>query len=200
MSIKARSQKGLLVVISAPSGCGKTSIVDRLLKRHPDWLRSISVTTRAPRREEKEGEHYFFKTREEFEKMKSEKKLLEWAEIYGQFYGTPKPFVCERVEEGKVVILTIDVQGSRQVRESWDEARPMVSIFVLPPSVKVLRERLAGRNTETPEEIEKRISIAQDEIKAATFYDQTVINKNLDHAVLEVEEIITGHFTERSRK
>ena len=189
-----------MVVLSAPSGCGKTSIVERLLKRHPDWVRSVSVTTRAPRLEEKSGEHYLFLSKPEFEKMKGGKKLLEWAEIYGQFYGTPKEFIVGQIDQNKVVILTIDVQGSKQVKETWGKERPMVSIFILPPSVKALRERLTNRQTETPEEIEKRISIAQDEIKSAALYDKTVINQNLDQAVLEVEAIIQIFLTERSKK
>lgn len=201
MSSKGKTREGgLLVVLSAPSGCGKTSIVERLLKRHPDWTRSVSATTRTPRLEEKDGAHYFFLSRSKFEKMKAEKNLLEWAEIYGQFYGTPKPFIVEQIEKGKVVVLTIDVQGSKQVKEAWGKEHPMVSVFILPPSIKSLRERLANRNTETPEEIERRISIAQDEIKSSKLYDKTVINKNLDQAVLEVEDIVQNFLNERSKK
>ena len=200
MSNKTKVSHGILVVLSAPSGCGKTSIVERLLKRHPDWIRSVSATTRPPRAGEKSGEDYLFLSKPEFEKMKVEKKLLEWAEIYGHFYGTPKPFITEQVGKGKVVLLTIDVQGSRQVKESCGKDYSLVSIFILPPSVKALRERLTNRKTETPDEIEKRISIAQDEIKSATMYDQTVINQNLDQAVLEVEEIVQNFLNERSKQ
>lgn len=201
MSNKAgESQEGLLVVLSAPSGCGKTSIVERLLKRHPDWAQSISVTTRPPRLGEKDGEHYFFLSKEEFEKMKNEKGLLEWAEIYGQCYGTPRKFVLDQIESGKIVILTIDGQGSMQIKETWEKDKPMISIFILPPSVKALRERLTNRQTETPEEIEKRISLAQDEIKSAQLYDKTIINQSLDQAVLDVEGIIQNFSTERSTK
>ena len=116
--------------------------------------------------------------------------MLEHAEIYGQLYGTPRKFVTDQVEQGKTVVMTIDVQGAKQIMASWGKERPLLSIFILPPSIRALRERLTGRNTETPEEIEKRIGIAQDEIKAAKLYHQTVINQNLDQAVLEVEEII----------
>jgi guanylate kinase len=132
--------------------------------------------------------------------MKADSEFLEWAEIYGNFYGTPKKFVTDQVDQGKVVILTIDVQGTRQVKEMWDRKRPMVSIFIIPPSIKALRERLAGRNTESPEEIEKRIQVAQDEVKAATLYDKTIINQVLDQAVLEVEEIILNALNQRSQK
>lgn len=184
------ASQGILVVLSAPSGCGKTSIVERLLKRHPDWVRSISATTRKPRVDEKDAQDYFFYSRQDFERKAHDGKMLEHAEIYGNLYGTPREFVEAQVGQGKTVILTIDVQGTKQIMESWGKNRPLLSIFILPPSVKVLRERLTGRNTESPDEIEKRIGIAQDEIKAAKLYHHTVINQNLDQAVLEVEEII----------
>ena len=185
-----KSFEGLLVVLSAPSGCGKTSIVERLLKRHQDWVRSISATTRKPRVDEKDSQDYFFLSREAFEQKVRDGEMLEHAEIYGNLYGTPCDFVRDQVASGKAVIMTIDVQGTKQIMESWGKGNPLLSIFILPPSVKVLRERLTGRHTETPEEIEKRIEIAQDEIKAAKLYDHTVINQNLDQAVLEIEEII----------
>ena len=187
---KTEIKQGLLVVLSAPSGCGKTSIVERLLKRQKDWTRSISATTRPPRIGEKNGEDYFFLSREEFEKKITDGQILEHAEIYGQLYGTPKDFVAQQIAQGKVVILTIDVQGTQQVMKFWGKQNPLLSIFILPPSIKALRERLTGRNTDTPEEIEKRIGIAQEEIKAATLYDHTVINQSLDQAVLDVETII----------
>ena len=191
MSNKRKTtEAGILVVLSAPSGCGKTSIVERLLKRHPDWVRSISATTRKPRVDEKDAQDYFFFSRPDFEQKAREGKMLEHAEIYGSLYGTPREFVADQVAAGKVVIMTIDVQGTKQIMESWGKEKPLLSVFVLPPSVKVLRERLTGRNTETPEEIEKRIGIAQDEIKAAKLYNHTVINQSLDQAVLEIEEII----------
>jgi guanylate kinase len=187
---KKQTGSGILVVLSAPSGCGKTSIVERLLKRHPDWVRSVSATTRKPRVDEKDAQDYFFLSRQDFERKAREGKMLEHAEIYGNLYGTPREFVADQVAQGKTVIMTIDVQGTKQIMESWGKEHPLLSVFILPPSVKVLRERLTGRNTETPEEIEKRIGIAQDEIKAAKLYDHTVINQSLDQAVLEVEEII----------
>jgi len=199
-SKKTKTTAGILVVLSAPSGCGKTSIVERLLKRHPEWTRSISATTRKPRVDEKDAQDYFFLSRQDFEQNAREGKMLEHAEIYGNLYGTPREFVSEQVASGKTVIMTIDVQGTKQIMESWGKERPLLSIFVLPPSVKVLRERLTGRNTETPEEIEKRIEIAQDEIKAAKLYNHTVINQNLDQAVLEIEEIILNVSKQRRNK
>ena len=192
--------RGMLVVLSAPSGCGKTSIVERLLKRHPDWVRSISATTRKPRVDEKDAQDYFFYAKQDFEKKVHEEKMLEHAVIYGNLYGTPRKFVEDQVLQGKIVIMTIDVQGTKQIMESWGKERPLLSIFILPPSVKVLRERLTGRNTESPGEIEKRIEIAQNEIKAAKLYDHTVINQNLDQAVLEVEQIILDVSKQRRKK
>ena len=196
---KTGSGQGLLVVLSAPSGCGKTSIVERLLKRHPDWVRSISATTRRPRIDEKDVQDYFFYSQQDFEQKVREGKMLEHAVIYGNLYGTPREFVEDQVVQGKIVIMTIDVQGAQQIMGSWGKERSFLSIFILPPSVKVFRERLAGRNTESPEEIEKRIEIAQDEIKAAKFYNHTVINQNLDQAVLEVEEIILNVSKQRRK-
>ncbi|MFH0984173.1 MAG: guanylate kinase [Candidatus Omnitrophota bacterium] len=197
---KAGLGEGVLVVLSAPSGCGKTSIVERLLKRHPDWVRSISATTRKPRVDEKDAQDYFFYSRQDFEKKVREGKMLEHAEIYGNLYGTPREFVEEQVSQDKIVVMTIDVQGTKQIMGAWGKERSLLSVFVLPPSVKVLRDRLTGRNTESPEEIEKRIGIAQDEIKEAKLYDHTVINQNLDQAVLEVEEIILNVSKQRREK
>ena len=196
---KTGSGQGILVVLSAPSGCGKTSIVERLLKRHQDWVRSISATTRKPRVDEKDAQDYFFYSKQDFEQKAREGKMLEYAVIYGNLYGTPREFVENQVVQGKTVILTIDVQGAGQIMESWGKERSLLSIFILPPSVKVLRERLTGRKTESPEEIEKRIEIAQDEIKAAKLYNHTVINQNLDQAVLEIEEIILNASKQRRK-
>lgn len=197
---KTGPEPGILVVLSAPSGCGKTSIVERLLKRHQDWVRSISATTRKPRVDEKDAQDYFFYSKETFEQKVREGKMLEHAVIYGNLYGTPREFVEDQVAQGKIVIMTIDVQGAKQIMESWGKGRPLLSVFILPPSVKVLRERLTGRKTESPEEIEKRIEVAQDEIKAAKLYHHTVINQNLDQAVLEVEEIISNVSKQRRTK
>jgi len=181
---------GAVVMISAPSGCGKTTIVDRLLNRHADWLRSVSVTTRAPRFNEKHGVAYFFVGPGEFEKLKEGAELLEYAKVVDHWYGTPARFVAEKLASGKVVILEIDVQGARKVRAALEASVPRLSIFVLPPSIKVLRERLEGRKTETPAEIQARIEAAQEEIKEAGAYDKAVVNQNLDQTVAEIEGLI----------
>lgn len=194
---KLIDSNGLLVILSAPSGCGKTTILDRLLKRHPDWVRSISVTTRAPREGEKTGEDYFFVSSEGFEDMLGKDEFLEHAKVFDNFYGTPKSFVIEHLKHNRVVILAIDVQGARTVRKIAAGKIPLFSIFVLPPSLKVLRERLEGRKSETPEQIDKRIAVAKEEIKEAGSYDCTVVNQNLDDVLTEIEEKIHQFKTER---
>ncbi len=191
---------GLLIIISAPSGCGKTTVVDRLLNRHPDWVRSVSATTREPRLGEKNGEDYFFVPNAGFQKMESAGELLESARVFDQWYGTPRRFVMEHIQKGFNVLLAIDVQGTKKVRKVLDKAFGLLTIFILPPSVKVLRERLEGRKTESPGEIQKRIEIAQDEIKEAGSYDRTVMNQNLDQTVQEIETVIQEFQEKRSRK
>ena len=193
----AGKAEGLLLILSAPSGCGKTTIVDRLLKRHPDWAPSISVTTRVPRQGEKNGVDYFFVSARDFEAMASKSELLESAKVFGHFYGTPKRSVMEALDQGKKVILAIDTQGTKQVKKILDKKVPLASIFVLPPSVKILRERLEGRHTESPAEIQRRIEVAQDEIKAAAWYDFTVVNQNLEQTVSEIEQFVEKFQKER---
>ena len=175
-------------MISAPSGCGKTTIVDRLLKRHPEWVRSISATTRQPRAGEKDGQDYFFVTAKVFKEMETKDELLESAKVYDYFYGTPKKFVMDALALGKKVILAIDVQGAGKVKKALDGKAPLLTIFILPPSVKVLRERLEGRRTESAAEVQRRIEVAQDEIKEAGSYDLAFVNQNLEQTVLEIEE------------
>ncbi|OGW81623.1 MAG: guanylate kinase [Omnitrophica bacterium GWA2_52_8] len=197
-TIKKKTQQGLLVILSAPSGCGKTTIVDRLLKRHEDRIRAVSVTTRKPRLGEKDGVDYFFVTREAFKKMEKAGELLESAKVFDEYYGTPKSFVREQLKSGKTVILAIDVQGAKILRTKAALKGPQFSIFVLPPSVKVLRDRLEGRRTDSPEEIEKRLQIAQEEIKEAGSYDRTVMNQNLDQTVLEIERLMDEFLKKKS--
>lgn len=182
--------QGILIVLSAPSGCGKTTIVDRLLKRNPDWMRSISATTRTPRTGEKDGQDYFFVSAARFAEMESKGELLESAKVFDEAYGTPKKFVRDELAAGKKIVLAIDVQGTRKIKKTWDAKWPLLTIFILPPSVKVLRERLEGRKTETPDQIQKRIEVAQDEIKEAAAYDLTLVNQNLEETIAEIEAAI----------
>ena len=192
MSSEKAVQTGILVILSAPSGCGKTTILEKLLKRHSSWVRSVSATTRRPRHGEKQGEDYLFVSEEEFEAMRSHGDFLESANVYGQDYGTPKSFVLDQLKQKDVVILAIDVQGAKKVMSTRSAEMPCLSIFVLPPSMKTLRERLEGRKTEAPEEVERRLEVAGTEIKAAGDYDHTVVNQNLDQTVTAIEKIITS--------
>lgn len=184
------AKTGFLIILSAPSGAGKTTILTRLLKRHPDWVRSLSVTTRKPRLGEKSGRDYEFVTLHQFQSLKERHQFLEWAEVFGQYYGTRRGPVEEAVRQGKTAVLTIDIQGARTVRRVLEKKVPSLSIFVLPPSVAVLRERLHKRSTDSPLEIEKRIRKAEEEIKAAREYDGTVVNHDLDQTVHEIEALV----------
>lgn len=186
-----------MVVISAPSGCGKTSTIDRLLIRHPDWARSVSATTRQPRMGEKNGEDYFFVSAKEFKRMDDAGELLESAQVFDNSYGTPKARILELLKQGKLVLLAIDVQGMKKIKKAAEKALPLLTIFVLPPSVKILRERLEGRKTETAEQIDKRIEAAQEEIKEAGHYDATVMNQNLEQTVFDIESCIEKFLKKR---
>lgn len=193
-------KKGFLVILSAPSGCGKTTVLSRLLKRHPQWLRSISVTTRPPRLGEKNGRDYEFVTARTFQKMKKEGEFLESAEVFGHLYGTPRKTVEEGIKKERVVVLTIDVQGARSVSKTVEQKFPFLSIFILPPSISVLRERLEKRSTDSPGEIEKRIRKAEEEIKEAKEYHVTVLNHDLDQTVHEVENLIVEYGKKLERR
>jgi guanylate kinase len=170
---------GLLLVISGPSGVGKGAILQGAVKRLPLLRRSVSATTRPPRRGEVEGESYFFHSPEKFEQLKAE-ELLEWARYLDYYYGTPRAWVQEQLASGHDVTLEIDVQGARQVKEKFPEA---VLIFVAPPSQEALQERLLGRNTECEATIARRLAAYGEELKALPIYDYLVINDRLPEAI-----------------
>ncbi|MEG0783847.1 MAG: guanylate kinase [Christensenella sp.] len=180
------SKEGKLIVISGPSGAGKGTIVEKLLADKKYGL-SISCTTRAPRGAEQEGINYFFKSKAEFEKMIEQHEFLEYADVFGCYYGTPKEYVMNKLNSGKSVILEIDVQGALQVKENYPKA---LMIFILPPTEEILLARLRGRKTETEEQIEKRFGKAKAEMARADKYDYNVINDDLITAVDEVRQII----------
>lgn len=181
-------KKGLLLVISGPSGAGKGTICKELIKDE-NIRYSISATTRAPRGTEENGKDYFFLTTEEFEAGIKQGGFLEWARVYDRYYGTPRAFVQEVIENGQDCILEIDVQGALKIRETLPEA---VLIFIVPPSLAELKRRLTERGTETPEQIETRMSWVLGEIAQIEKYDYVIVNDDLTKAIAEAKAIITG--------
>ncbi|MBQ6631036.1 MAG: guanylate kinase [Romboutsia sp.] len=182
-------RKGLLLVVSGPSGAGKGTICKALLNKNDDIKLSVSATTRKPRNGEVHGVNYFFIEKEEFTKMIENGEFLEYAQIYDNFYGTPKSAIIECLEKGQDVILEIEMQGARQIKEVYPEG---VFIFVLPPSLEELKSRIVGRGTETVEEIEKRFSCAFEEINQIVNYDYFIINEDIEKSVNDVEAIISA--------
>ena len=184
-------QQGHLFVFSGPSGVGKGTICNELVKCG-DALLSVSMTTRAPRSGEIEGESYYFVSREEFDKTVENGGLLEHCEIYGNCYGTPKGPVLEQLKKGKDVILEIEMQGAMQVKKNYPDA---VLVFVLPPSLEVLKERLLKRGTESEEQLHTRLMSAADEIEKLRDYDFYVVNGDLQEAVAQSECIMKAFRT-----
>ena len=179
--------RGILTVISGFSGSGKGTIMKALLERHKNYALSVSATTRSPREGEVDGREYFFKTKEEFQEMISKNQFIEYAQYVDHYYGTPRGYVERCLSEGRDVILEIEVQGARKVKEMIPEA---VLVFVTPPSARELRERLIGRGTETMEVIESRLSRASEEAAAMKDYDYLLINDDLDQCVEAFHELI----------
>ncbi len=178
---------GLLVVLSGPSGVGKSTICGELVTKHPGITISTSMTTRPSRPGEKEGEDYFFVTREEFEQRIKDGYFLEWARVHGNYYGTPYDKVREKMAEGWDVLLEIDVQGALQVRNVFKEA---VLIFVAPPSWQELETRIKERGTEEGEVVNERLRVACEEMKACSSYDYLVVNESLEEVVDKVASIV----------
>ena len=178
--------KGILIVVSAPSGCGKGTILAEVMKDEKFYY-SVSATTRSPRPGETDGVNYHFLGREQFEELIKTGGMLEYAEYCGNYYGAPRDKVLEKINEGKNVILEIEVQGAMQIREKCPEA---VFVFIAPPSVAELRNRLEKRGTETPEVINQRVSEAAQEISFAYRYDYVVVNNILEDAVNDFISVI----------
>lgn len=180
--------RGKLIVISAPSGCGKTTITNSLLKRHPEFTFSVSATTRAKRPNEKHATHYFFLTEDEFRKAIENNELVEWEEIYGNYYGTLRRVVDEALEQGKILLFDVDVNGGLSIKKQYPD--DSVLIFIEPPSLEVLEQRLVGRNTEDESELQRRLERVPMELEKGKFYDYSVVNDDLERAIKEIEKII----------
>lgn len=181
--------KGFLMVLSGPSGSGKGTVSAALMKKNKEIVFSTSVTTRTPRPGEVNGENYFFVSVEEFENMVQNDGLLEYAFVHTNYYGTPKDFVFEEIDKGEIVLLEIDVQGALQIKKRYKEA---VFIFLLPPSMSELKQRLINRDTETEEEINTRFSNAYKELDFVGEYDFFVVNNTVEQAVSDIEHIIAA--------
>ena len=178
---------GRLFVITGPSGVGKGTLIRRLLERMPQLELSVSATTRPPRPGELDGVEYHFESEEEFDRMARNGELLEHATYSGHRYGTPRAEVEPRLAAGSSVVLEIEVQGARQVREAMPEA---IQVFIAPPSPDALRERLEGRATDRPEEIERRLSAAEEELAARSEFGHVVVNDDLDRATDELAALV----------
>ena len=188
-----RKAAGFLLVVSGPSGVGKGTLVDRLLAARAECTLSVSDTTRPRRPHESDGVQYHFVTRDEFERRRAAGQFLEWAEVHGHLYGTPRAFVEENLRNARVVVLEVDVQGGASVRRAQAGS---VSVFICPPSIEALKQRLGGRGTDAPEVIERRLAAAAGEMLQWKEYDYLVWNDDLDAAVTRLTAIVDA---ERSR-
>jgi guanylate kinase len=194
--LDAKITSGILFVLSGPSGVGKGTLCDRLITVSPELVYSVSATTRTPRSGEKDGIHYFFKTREQFQAMIQSNELLEWAEYVGNYYGTPKSFVFETLQQGQDVILEIEVQGALQVKQQFPEA---ILLFVLPPSLEELQQRIINRGTDSENTIRKRMKVAAEELKLMNMYDYAVVNDDLNSACMQIKSIVTAEHSKAFR-
>lgn len=189
--------RGILFVVSSPSGGGKGTLIQRVLKQVTNLSYSVSYTTRAPRNGEVEGREYFFVTPEKFEAMVAAGEFLEWAHVHGKLYGTSRHQVSREVFEGRDIILEVDVQGAASVRELVTDS---VSIFIMPPSVEILRQRLIARGTDSPEELELRLKHAPAELKHYKAFDYVIINDEVERAAGQLTCIVEAERARRARQ
>lgn len=180
-------KKGLLIVVSGPSGAGKGTICKEFMEKNKNVLLSVSSTTRLPRENEVDGESYHFITKEQFEKMIEKDELLEFVHVFGNYYGTGKKWVTERLQSGEDVLLEIEIVGAMKVKEKYPNA---LLVFILPPSLSELKYRIQSRGTETEEQIRGRLERAMEEIHHIKAYDYFIINENVSEAVKELESIV----------
>lgn len=181
------TKRGRIFIISAPSGCGKTTLCRRLLKSGLELSYSVSMTTRPRRLGEIHGKDYYFVSNGNFQKGIRQNKFLEWTKTYGWYYGTPKRFILDLLKKGKDILLSIDVKGAMNVKRFYPKS---VLIFILPPSLKELKKRLKRRNSDDKKEIQKRLKIVKREISYADRYDYCVVNDNVDIAVCKLKAIV----------
>ena len=194
--MREMNRKGLLLVVSGPSGCGKGTVLGEVFARQPDTYYSVSATTRSPRPGEVDGVQYHFLTKEEFEEKIAAGQMLEYAQYAGNYYGTPAQAVDEKLSQGKNVVLEIEVQGAKQVKLRRPDA---VMIFIMPPSMKELRRRLTQRGTEAQEVVERRLETARQEMPQAKDYDYIVFNDKLEDAVADLQAILKAEKMKYSR-
>jgi guanylate kinase len=185
-----------IFIVSAPSGSGKSTLVNRLLAQDPKLVFSISYTTRPPRGKEKPGESYHYTGRDDFEAMIAREQFLEWAKVFENYYGTHRRYLDEAIESGKDLLLDIDVQGARQLKQRFPDA---VSIFILPPSREILEQRLRARSEDSEEVIERRLRGAAEEIRRYDQYDYVLINQELDESSARLASIVQAERLRRIR-
>ena len=190
------NQKGLLMVISGPSGTGKGTLVKHLLRRNNTIQLSVSATTRDPRPGEVDGVNYFFLNKSDFKKKLVEGEFLEYAEVYGNYYGTPRVFVEDQLNKGQNILLEIDIVGALQVREKFENA---ILLFIIPPSLEELKRRIESRGTETPEQMMKRMDSALEEIKELEQYDYVILNDEINKATGLIESIVEAELASVER-
>lgn len=191
-----KKDEGILLVVSGPSGAGKGTICDEIRKMNPDLFYSVSMTTRKPRKNEKDGVNYYFRTVDEFQKLIQEDAFLEYAKVYDNYYGTLKQNTFDLLKEGKSILLEIDIQGAMQVKERYPKG---VFIYIVPPSLEVLSERIHKRGTDSEESIRRRLSQITKELSLAHRYDYIVVNEVLDDAVYRTQAILDAEKCKLSR-
>lgn len=193
----AAGPRGILFVVSSPSGGGKGTLIQRVLSRLPNLSYSVSYTTRKPREGEVEGREYFFVKREQFSEMIEKDEFLEWATVHSHLYGTSRGQVARDVSQGRDIILEVDVQGAASIRNLIDDA---VSVFILPPSLEILRQRLVARGTDSPEELAVRLRNAPEELKAYKAFDYVIINDDAERAAAQLTAVIEAERTRLVRR
>ena len=183
-------RKGLIFIVSAPSGAGKTTLCRLILERFPDMVYSISATTRAPRPGEQDGVDYHFLSPQDFKEKIETDRLAEWAEVHGNFYGTLRETIEKTISMGKDLLLDVDVRGASSIQTLYDSC---ILIFIMPPSLEILKSRLAGRGSNTPEDVARRLKNAEEEMAARGIYHHVIVNDTLERALTEFSDLIASY-------